>query len=283
MASAIRALVIVVAEERVERSMVLLPMTTRLLDLPDSVRTGAEEDARDEAGTTVLVATCDVIVLPELSVVVMATEVRTVEDAVSSAAAELSVLDGLSLVDASLELSALLVVVVASDVEGVIWMVLDVEAAAVDWSLMIVDESEVSMVEVGVVDVVETSAEDVDVSLAVSLVEVGEVEVLVVTPVPTAWRLLGMMPSLTASALICAKPRTGKSENMASSSAGWYVGSSLPVMCQTEPSELLSPTICYSVPNALSVMSCDWHNRASLAIKPCWLRGGRGVQRKFLL
>lgn len=77
--SATSADVIVVAEKRVERSMVLLPTMTRLLDLPDSVRTIADGVAA-EAGAAVLVTMLEVIVLPDLSVVVIGIVVLIVVD-----------------------------------------------------------------------------------------------------------------------------------------------------------------------------------------------------------
>lgn len=227
----------IVRLERVERLMVLLPITTRLLDLPVSVRTGAEDEAFDEPGTTVSVATCEVMVLPDLSVVVTGTEVRMVEDAVSTAAADESesvldcaLLDDASLEDAlleggvldgaSLELSALLVTPPAATVVDVV--LASVLLGVVAGSLVLVGSLLVGVVVLAAVD----EGVSVDVGVSVdngvvvslvsldSLVVVGASEVLVVTPVPTACLLFGMMPSWTVSARICAKPRTGKRENM---------------------------------------------------------------------
>lgn len=62
----------VVAEDRVERLMVDEPRTTRLLDLPVSVRTTPVDVARDEAAARVDVAMLEVTVEPSLLVVVTA-------------------------------------------------------------------------------------------------------------------------------------------------------------------------------------------------------------------
>lgn len=76
MASARSADVMVVALERVERLRVEEPMTTRLLDSPDPVDTGAEDVRRLlAAATSVEVAIREVMVLPSELVVVISTEV----------------------------------------------------------------------------------------------------------------------------------------------------------------------------------------------------------------
>lgn len=69
---------IVVAEERVERLMVLPPTMTMLLELPDCVCTMADEVDR---GAAVLVMRLDVMVLPAASMVVTGIVVLTVVDA----------------------------------------------------------------------------------------------------------------------------------------------------------------------------------------------------------
>lgn len=201
----------VVLEDRVFGLMVLLPMTTKLLDLPVWVRTGPDEVAV-EAGTTVRVALCDVTVLPALSVVVTGTEVSTVEDAVLAAA---SLLGDASLEDGPSELAELwsaLDVGLASVLLGVLTFSL-----VVVWSLLVGDvvvaDVGSAVVEVGVSEDVVAGVSLVSL-VDVSEVDVGSVDVLVVTPVPTACLLFGMTPSWTVSGWICAKPRTGKRENM---------------------------------------------------------------------
>jgi len=64
----------VVADERVDRSIVDEPSTTRLWALPVIVRTALESDVVD-AGTSVDVATLEVTVEPSEFVVVTATVV----------------------------------------------------------------------------------------------------------------------------------------------------------------------------------------------------------------
>lgn len=192
----------VVAEDRVERLMVLLPTMTKLLELPDSVRTMPDDVVR---GTAVLVTKLEVIVLPEASVVVMGmvvrilVDVRTAEDSEGDAESdadagsegEADVSDGVE--EGVAEPAGVLVGSVVGSVVGAV-------VGAVVGSV--------------VGSVVEGALEDCkeEVVVGSSVVEVDGAVVEVVTPVPTTCLLLGMMPAGISLALICANP--AKRESM---------------------------------------------------------------------
>ena len=196
--------VMVVLEEKVEGSMVLLPMTTRGSSSSVTVSTAAEPVRVAERDTDDVTGTDDVTVLPLLSVVV-------------TAVCDVGVLDGDADVpvpdsEASSEVVASVVAsVVGSEVGadvGVVSSLVVGVASVVGSAVGVVVSGCVSDV-VGVVGsgvlvvgVVVGSA-----GVVVSGVDVGVVEtlVLVVTPVPTTCRL-GMMPWGMSWAAICAKP-----------------------------------------------------------------------------
>jgi hypothetical protein len=219
--------VMVVLEEKVEGSMVLLPMTTRGSLSSVTVSTAAEPVRVAERDTDDVTGTDDVMVLPLLSVVVTAVWDEGVLDGdaeVPVAASEVS--------------SELVASVVASEV----WSEVGVADAEVVSSPVVVVESVVG----STIGVVVGSACDSDVvadvvgsglvvdgvvvvdwSVVESGVDVGveETLVLVVTPVPTTCRL-GMTPWGMSWAEMCAKP--ARAENMmgvgrmAASDIWWY-------------------------------------------------------------
>jgi len=217
--SATNADVIVVAEESVERSMVLLPTTTRLLELPDSVLAMPEDVVR---GTAVLVTKLEVMVLPEASVVVIGMVVRILVDDTAAADSEddaesEAASDPVAENDADADADAVStgVAEVSDGVEegdaesvGVSDVVGPVVGAVVGSVVGSVVGVVVGSVVVGAV--VEDCKEEVVVGS--SVLEVVDAELVVVTPVPTACLLLGIMPAGISLALICAKP--AKRENM---------------------------------------------------------------------
>lgn len=172
--------VIVVAEENVEGSKVLLPITTTSSPSPSAVVLTGEDVVR---GADVETGTEDVIVLPELSVVVTGVLDSGVSDGVadvpvSSSVAEVS--DGCSdvgvVVGAVVELPSVGVVGPASVVVGSVVGAVVGSVSEVVGAVVVALVSEV------------VGSEDV-----VSELVVGATELLVVTPVPTTCRF-GMTP-----------------------------------------------------------------------------------------
>jgi hypothetical protein len=219
--SAMRADVIVVAEERVERLMVLPPTITMSLELPDCVCTMADDVER---GAAVLVTRLDVMVFPEASVVVTGIVVLTVVDCgtddVSDCAALLAADDDESITESDADVVCAAVAEVSDGVLDGLSVVVVVGAT----TTTAVSDVVISLVgvEVGAALVVVSGAGEVccevvvvTASTALVLVVLSAVEVEVVTPVPTTWRLLGMMPSSSSLSLICAKP--AKKENIVGS------------------------------------------------------------------
>lgn len=188
--------VIVVADLRVEGSIVLLPMTRRgSSSSSDTVRTAEEvvRGAEEETGTE------EVMVLPALSVVVIAELLEGVADvSVSSASSVAEVSEGW------LEVGEADGVVVSSSSVEVVGSASEVVGP-------VVGSDVVSGSSVVGAEVVALVSEVVGSSEVVSGVEVGSTELLVVTPVPTTCRF-GMTPRGRSWAWTCAKPT--RAENM---------------------------------------------------------------------
>lgn len=172
--------VIVVAEENVEGSKVLLPITTTSSPSPSAVVLTGEDVVR---GADVETGTEDVMVLPELSVVVTGVLDSGVSDGVadvpvSSSVAEVS--DGCS------EVGVVVGAVVEPPSVGVVGPASVVVGSVVGAVVGSVSEVVGAVVVALVSEVV--GSEDV-----VSELVVGVTELLVVTPVPTTCRF-GMTP-----------------------------------------------------------------------------------------
>ncbi len=224
----------VVAEERVERLIVLEPNTTRLLAVPVMVRTTPpacvwDGWAEEEAGSRVEVAMLEVIVEPAELVVVTAMVVGSslelgemeetseeVEIAPAAAAGDESEMVKADEIDAVDEggtvddgpaevVESLLVALLV--VTGAIGVSLGVE---VDIGAVVVAEG-VDVVVIGTLDVglvVDDVADgDTVLELVLTIVvdDVLSITLVVVTPVATTC-LFGMMPRGISSALIVAKP-----------------------------------------------------------------------------
>jgi len=231
--SARRAEVMVVAEERVERLMVLEPITTRLLAVPVRVRTtppGFEADClgEEDAGRRVEVAMLEVIVEPAELVVVTAMvvgssvelgeseetseEVETAPAAAAGDESEMVKADEIEAVDEGGTVDD-----GPADVFESLLVALEVVTGAIGVSLGVevdigaVEEAEgVDVVVIGMVDVglfVDVADGDTVLELVLTIVvdDVLSITLVVVTPVATIC-LFGMMPRGISSALIVAKP-----------------------------------------------------------------------------